>query len=230
MGGQHDALPALVEDLDAHNPWGPSDDVPAGAVKNHIFGLLFNEHDELIRDAEQAVHVHGLAEVPGADAPGDGAHAEHVRILPGFHFLLLLGSEGDEAELHGWVYGGRADKVFSQILQVLLPRASSHDPELLRLVGSVLAIDDLGEQEVPKNCWLWESDRLGNGRAERRNVSGPGNSHAGKQKRRVCKKKKKKIKLFDDEELLKCWNDNALRKITPGEMEEISDSLNVPCY
>lgn len=38
------------------------------------------------------------------------------------------------------------------------------------------------------------------------------------------------IKLFDDEKPLKCWSDNALRKIIPDEKEEISDSLNVPCY
>lgn len=182
MGGQHDTLPALVEDLNAHNPWGPPDDVTAGAVKNHIFGLFFNEHYELIRDSEQTVSIHGLTKVPRADAPGDGAHTEHVRILPGFHFLLLLGSQRDEAELHGWIYGGRADKVFSQILQVLLPRASRHDSELLGLVSSVLAVDDFGEQEVPENSWLWESDRLGNGRAERRNIFGSGNSDTGKQK------------------------------------------------
>lgn len=170
MGRQHDALPALVKDLDAHDPRGPADDVATRAVEHHVSGLLFDEHDELVGYAEQTVGVRGLTEVSGADAPGDGAHAEQVGVLPGLDLLLLLGPERDEAELHRRVYGGRAHEVLGEVLQVLLPRTSRHGSELLRLVGSVLAVDDLGEQEVPENGGLWEGYGLGNRGAERRDV------------------------------------------------------------
>lgn len=180
VGRQHDALPALVEDLDAHDPRGPADDVAARAVEDHVLGLLLDEHDELVGDAEQAVHVHRLSKVPGADAPGDGPDAEQVGILPRLDLLLLLGSQGDEAEFDGGVDGGRADKVLCQVPQVLLPCARGHGAELLRLVSGVLPVDDLGKEEVPEDSGFGEGDALGDGRAERRHVFRSGYSHTGR--------------------------------------------------
>ena len=181
VGRQHDTLPAFIEDLNAHNPWGPPDDVTTRAVEDHIFGFFLDEHNKLIRNAEQAVHVHRLAKVPGANTPRDGSHAEQMCVLPRFHLLLLLGPQGDEAEFDSIVNSSCADKVLSQVLQVLLPRASRHGSELFWLVCGIFSIDDLGEQEVPENSWLWESHRLGNRGAEWRHVFRSGHSHAGKE-------------------------------------------------
>lgn len=178
MGWQHDALPTLVEDLDAHNPWGPSNDITTRAVKNHIFWVLLNQHDELVGNAEQTVHVQWLAEIPCTDTPGNGSNTEQVCILPWLHLLLLLGSKVDEAELDRIVNCRCADKVLSQVFQVLLSCACCHCSELFWLVCCIFSINNLGEQEVPENRGLWKSYRLGNRWPERRHVFRSGHSHA----------------------------------------------------
>ena len=63
--------------------------------------------------------------------PRDRSDAEEVGVLPGLYFLLLLGTQGNEAELRGGIHGGGRDEVLRQVLQVLLPRPSGHRSKLL---------------------------------------------------------------------------------------------------
>lgn len=181
MGRHHDTLPTLIEELNTHNPWGPSNDVSARAVEHHIFWIFLYEHNKFVGNAEQAIYIQRLAKVPGTDAPSDRSHAEQMCILPRFHLLFLLGPEGDKTKLDCIVNSSSADKVLSQVFQVFLPCTSRHSSELLWLVCGIFSVDDFGKQEVPENCWLWESYRLGNWGPERRHVFRSGNGHAVKQ-------------------------------------------------
>ncbi len=174
MRGKHHTLPAFVEDLDAHDARRPADDVTTGAVKNHVLGLLLDQHDELVGNPQQALHVHRLTKVSCHHAPRDGAHALEMGVLTWLHPLLLLGPQRDEAELHRGVHCRRAHEVLREVLEVLLPRAGRHSAELLWFVRCVFPVDHLGQQEVPEDGRLGKGHAFRNGRAERRHVFGSG--------------------------------------------------------
>ncbi len=180
MRGKYHTLPTFVEDLDAHDARRPADDIPTGAVKNHVLGLLFDQHDELVGNPQQALHVRRLAEIPCHHAPRDGSHALEMGVLPRLHPLLLLGPQRDEAELHCRVHRRRAHEVLREVLEVLLPRAGCHGTELLRFVRRVFPVDHLGQQEVPEDGRLGKGHAFRNGRAERRHVFGSGYRNTAK--------------------------------------------------
>lgn len=181
VSGKHHALSAFIEDLDAHDTGRPTDDIPTGAVKDHILGLLLDQHDELVGNPQQALHIRGLSEVSCHDAPGDGPHAVQMRIPPRLHALLLLGPQRDEAELHRGVHRRRAHEVLREVLEILLPRAGRHGAKLLGFVRRIFPVDHLSQQEVPEDGGLGKGHGFRNGRAERRHVFRSGNCNTAER-------------------------------------------------
>lgn len=69
----------------------------------------------------------------------------------------------------------------SQVAQILLACSGGHGAELVRLVGGVLRIDDLGQQEVPEHRGLGKGHAFWDEGAKRGHVFGTSDRHTTKR-------------------------------------------------
>ena len=83
----------------------------------------------------------------------------------------------EQVELGARLEGGGRHVVRGQVFQELLPRADRHGDELVRLVGGVLRVDDLGQQEVSEVAVLLKYAPLGQRRPKHRDGLRAGDCH-----------------------------------------------------
>ena len=164
---QRHTFPALVEYPQRRRAaCRPADHVLSGAVKHHSLGPLVQQDEEVIGDGQQGLQLPPRPVVLHLDEPGDGPQAAQLcsSIRPAL--LLFLVRQRDEGELSGGVDGSAGGVALGQVAQVLLSRSGGHGAELLRLVGGVFCIDDLGQQEVPEHGGFGKGHIFWDGRTE----------------------------------------------------------------
>lgn len=178
-GAQGHALTALIEDLQRGGaPCRPANHITCGTVENHRFGLLIQEDDEVIGDGQQALALHAGYLVFRVHLPGHRPQTSQLRPTVRTSLIASLVGQRDEWELPSGLYWSGGHMTLCQIPQILLARARCHGSKLVGLVGSVLGVDDFGQQEIPEDGGLGEGHALGYWGAEDGNVLRTGHSDA----------------------------------------------------